>query len=235
MPGGIVENATARYQPQGGIVGRAVNSSRREMGFEVLTHAGDPENGRHPVGERHVDGVSRTQGPEAEENRRPLIAIDVTFDNRRADLARRRRVFVPRGLTRARDQRRHLDRAVGVESEVQEVGGHADGRNIDGHGHGAPQPGPVTGRCDGPRRRGGWLRGVLLRRSTAPTVPVPARMSRTPRIPAIRAQGLIDLGGRAYPPSGHEATTRNPAIRGHLAPANAASLPPAPRRSTEVA
>jgi hypothetical protein len=50
-------------------------------------------------------------------------------------------------------------------------------------------------------------------------------MSRTPRTPAIRAQGPIDRGGRANPPSGHEATTRNPAIRGHLAPANATSLP----------
>src|SRR5580693_10161642 len=77
MPGRIVENATARYQPQRGIVGRAVNGFRREIGFDVLAHAGDPENGRDPVGERHVDGVSGTQRPEAEENRGPLVAVDM--------------------------------------------------------------------------------------------------------------------------------------------------------------
>ena len=61
-------------------------------------------------------------------------------------------------------------------------------------------------------------------RNTTPTTPVPARMSRTPKTPASWAQGLIAFGGRAYPPSGHEATTRNPAIRGHLGAPNAASL-----------
>ena len=162
MPGGIVENATARYQSQGGIAGRAVNGLRREVGFEVLAHAGDPENSRDPVGECHVDGVSGLQGPEAEEDRRPLIAIDVTFDNRRADLAGRRRVFVPRGLARARDQRRYLDRAVGVEPEVQEWRAHADGRDIHRDRHGALQRWTLAGRPDGTACRRGGLRRMLL-------------------------------------------------------------------------
>ena len=99
MTGRVVESAAARYQAQGSVVGRAVNGSRREIGFEVLAHAGDAENSGDPVGERHVDAVPGAEGPQAEEDGRPLIAVDVAFDDRRPDLAGGRRVLVPRRLT----------------------------------------------------------------------------------------------------------------------------------------
>ena len=82
MAGGVVESAAAGYQAQGGEVGRAVNGFRRESGFDVLAHARDAENSRDPVGEGHIDGVSRPEGPEAEEDGGPLITVDVTFDDR---------------------------------------------------------------------------------------------------------------------------------------------------------
>jgi hypothetical protein len=82
MPGGVVESAAAGYQAQGGEVGRAVNGFCRESGFGVLAHARDAENGRDPVGERHVDDVSRAQRAEAVEHRGPLIAVDVTLNDR---------------------------------------------------------------------------------------------------------------------------------------------------------
>ena len=82
MAGGVVESAAAGYQAQGGEVGRAVNGFRRESGFDVLAHARDAENGRHPVGEGHVDGVSRPEGPEAEEDGGSSITVEVTFDDR---------------------------------------------------------------------------------------------------------------------------------------------------------
>ena len=61
-------------------------------------------------------------------------------------------------------------------------------------------------------------------RNVTPTAVIPTRMSRTPATPASWARRLTGLGGRLYPSSGHEATTRNPAMRGHLASPNAASL-----------
>src|SRR6516225_9287768 len=61
-------------------------------------------------------------------------------------------------------------------------------------------------------------------RNVPPTAAVPPMMSRTPVTPASRARKPTCLGGRENPVSGHEATTRNPAIRGHLAPLNAPSF-----------
>src|SRR4029077_11118719 len=95
VAGGIVESAAAGYQAQGGEVGRAVNGLRREPGFAVLAHARDAEYGRDPVGERHVDGGAPLQGPEAEEDGGAPLAVDVALDDRRADLAPRRRVTLP--------------------------------------------------------------------------------------------------------------------------------------------
>src|ERR1700678_1481102 len=104
MPGGVIENATACYEPERGIVRLGVNRIGRVLGFEVLADGGDPENRGAPVGERHVDGVSRAERAEPEEDRGALITVDVALDNRRADLAGGHRVFKPGGLARARDQ-----------------------------------------------------------------------------------------------------------------------------------
>jgi len=82
VAGGIVEIAAAGDQAQGGEVGRTVNGLGRESGFEVLAHARHAENGRDPVGERHVDGIPRAQGAEPEKDGRPLSAVDVTLDDR---------------------------------------------------------------------------------------------------------------------------------------------------------
>src|SRR5215472_11844114 len=108
MAGSVVESAAAGYQPERRVIGRAVNGFRREIGFGVLAYPGDAKNGGDPVGERHVDAVPGTEGAQAEEDGRPVITVEVTFDNRRTDLARRRRVLVPRRGVRRGEERRHL-------------------------------------------------------------------------------------------------------------------------------
>src|SRR5215475_670445 len=90
-PGGVVESAAARYQAQGGEAGRAVDRSRREPGLGILAYARDTENSGDPVGEGHVDAVPWAEGPQAEEDGRPLVAVDMTFDDRHAHLAGGRR------------------------------------------------------------------------------------------------------------------------------------------------
>ena len=89
MAGSVIESAAARYQAEGGVVGRSVNGPRREFVLEVLAHAGDAEDSRDPVGQPHVDAVARAEGAKAEEDRGTLIAVDMAFDDRRPDLARR--------------------------------------------------------------------------------------------------------------------------------------------------
>ena len=153
MAGGVVEGAAAGYQAQGGEVGRAVDGFRRESGFGVLADARDAEHGRDPVGELHVDGVAPVQGAEAEEDGGALLAVDVPLDDRRADLAGRRRVLVPRRLAGVRPDGGHLDRAVGVEPEVQQRGIHADGRDMHRHRERACQRRPA-GRGAGDSRLG---------------------------------------------------------------------------------
>src|SRR6185437_1963116 len=61
--------------------------------------------------------------------------------------------------------------------------------------------------------------------TTTPTAAAPAPMSRAPASPASRARRLAGLlGGGAYPACGQVTTTRNPAIRRHAVPGNAAVL-----------
>src|ERR1035438_5154576 len=91
---GVVENAAARYQAQGRVAGGAVNGFRREPGFEVLPYAGDAEPSGDPVGERHVHSVPGAEGAQPEEDSRTPITVKVTFDDRRPDLAGRRRTGV---------------------------------------------------------------------------------------------------------------------------------------------
>ena len=74
MTRGVVENAAARYQAQGRVAGCAVNGFRREPEFGVPTYAGDAENSRDPVGERHIDAVPGAEGAQAEEDSRTLSA-----------------------------------------------------------------------------------------------------------------------------------------------------------------
>ncbi len=131
MAGGVVESAAASYQAEGRIVGRRVNLFGREIRLKVLAHASDPENSRDAVGEPHVNGVPGAQGTEAEEDSRSLVTVDVTFDDRGPDLAGRRRVLIPCRFTGARLERRDLDRAVGVDAQVQQARVHANGRDID--------------------------------------------------------------------------------------------------------
>src|SRR5260370_10215996 len=133
MAGGIVESAAAGYQSEGCVVRRVVNGFRRKTGFGVLAYASDAEHSRDPVGERTLDGVPGAEGPKAEEDSGPLITVDVTFDDRRPDLAGRRRVLVPCRHTGTRFDRRYLDRAVGVDSQVQKFRVHANGGAYDGN------------------------------------------------------------------------------------------------------
>ena len=131
MAGDVVEGAAARYQAQGREAGRVVDGFRREPGLQVLTHTGDAESSGDPVGEPHVDEVSRAKRPQAVEDGRPVIAVDVTFNNGRPDLAGGHRVLVP-GRQAGPSQRRHLHGAVGFDAKAQEYRVHANGRNLDG-------------------------------------------------------------------------------------------------------
>src|SRR5215467_1056732 len=88
LAGRVVEGAAARYQAQSREAGRVpVHGFRRELGFQVLTYAGDAENSGDPVGEPHVDEVSRAQRPQPVEDGRALFAVDVTLNDRRPNLA----------------------------------------------------------------------------------------------------------------------------------------------------
>lgn len=119
MASGVVEIAAAGYQAQSRIPGRSINGFRWEFRFEVLAHAGDAENGGGSVRQPHLNDISRPEASQTKEDARPLIGINVTFDDRHADLAGRRRVLVPRGLTGRRVKRRYPDRAVEVDPEAQ--------------------------------------------------------------------------------------------------------------------
>ena len=111
MAGGVVECAAARYQPQRGKIRIVVNYFGREFVLEVFADAGNPENARFSVGERHVDGVPRAERAQPVKDSGTVITVDVSFDDGRADLAGRGRVLQPRRLVRAGGQRRHLDGA----------------------------------------------------------------------------------------------------------------------------
>ena len=156
--------------------------------FGVLADAGDPEHGRDPVGELHVDGVAPVQGAEAEEDGGALLAVDVPLDDRRPDLAGRRRVLVPRRLACVRRDGGYLDRAVGVEPEVQ----HAESTPMAGictdtgserASDGPRDEAPATPACDG-----AGCGACTWEPTATPTAAVPATMSTTPAIPASRAR-----------------------------------------------
>src|SRR5580698_122702 len=133
MAGGVVESAAASYQPQSRIAGLSINSFSRELRFEVLAHSGDAENSGDPVRQPYLDQISGTQAAKPEEDSGPPVGIHVPFNERHADLAGRRRVLVPGSLTRRRVQRWHLDRAVGVDPQMQELRVHADGGDVGGY------------------------------------------------------------------------------------------------------
>jgi len=162
MAGGVVEGAAAGYQAQRGEVGRAINDVGGESGFGVLADARDPEHGRDPVGELHVNGVAPAQRAEAEEDSRPPLAVHVSLDDRRPDLAGRRRVLVPRRLAGVRPDGGDLDRAVGVEPEVQQGRIHADGRDVHRDRKRASQRRPAGRGAGDPRLRRPGLRRVHL-------------------------------------------------------------------------
>src|SRR5258708_572524 len=61
MAAGPVESAAARYQVQGRVVGAAVNCPGWEIGFGVLAYGGNTEYRDDPVGQRHVDVISRPE------------------------------------------------------------------------------------------------------------------------------------------------------------------------------
>src|SRR6266704_1259852 len=116
MASGVVEIAATGYQAQSRIPGRSVNSFRWEFRFDVLAHTGDAENRCGSVRQPYLNDISRPEASQRIEDTRPLIGINVPFDDRHADLAGRRRVLVPCGLTGRCVKRRYPDRAVGVDT-----------------------------------------------------------------------------------------------------------------------
>jgi hypothetical protein len=135
VAGRVVEGAAAGDQAQGRIAGRAVHGVGGEPGLEEFAHAGDAEDGGNAVRERYVDGVTRLERAQPEEDGRTLEVVDVAFDDRGPDLAGRRRVLVPGGEVGLGRDRRHRDRAVRVDAQVQELRVHADGGDVDAHRH----------------------------------------------------------------------------------------------------
>jgi hypothetical protein len=135
MACGVVECATAGYQPECRVIGRAVNCFSREIDLEVPAHAADPENSRDTIGKRHVHVITGLQRAQAEKDSRAPITVNVAFDDGRADLSWRSGVLVPRRLTSACGQRRHLKRAVRVEAQVQQLRMHANGGDVNRYRH----------------------------------------------------------------------------------------------------
>src|SRR6516162_637255 len=76
---------------------------------------------------------------------------------------------------------------------------------------------PVTPACDA-----SGCGACAWEPAATPTAAVPARMSKTPAIPARRPADVA--GGGAYPVCGQTTTTRNPAMRRHGASGNVAVL-----------
>src|ERR1039457_3037100 len=196
MTRGVVENAAARYQAQGRVAGCAVNGFRREPEFGVPTYAGDAENSGDPVGERHIDAVPGAEGAQAEEDSRTPIAVEVTFDDRRPDLAGRRRVLVPCRLICLRVKRRYLDHAVeptsrGNRFEFTPMAGILTDTGTERCNDGPwalPADSPIA--PDAARDGCGACSWAL---TATPAAAPPPMMRRTPTTPATRARRLPDV------------------------------------------
>src|SRR5689334_20854528 len=86
--------------------------------------------------------------------------------------------------------------------------------------HGPRAVAPVTPACDA-----AGCGACAWEPAATPTAAAPARMSRTPAVPATRARRPAEVvGGGAYPVCGQTTTTRNPAMRRHGASGNVAVL-----------
>src|SRR5580704_8177294 len=87
----LIEAAPAGDQPEGGVIGVAVDGAGGELVLGVKTAPGDLEYGHLPVGQGDVDQVPRLQGTEAEEHRRTSAQrVHVALDDGRPQLARGR-------------------------------------------------------------------------------------------------------------------------------------------------
>ena len=103
-----------------------VHRGGRELVLGELLDPGHGEDRHRPVGAPHVDAVAAVQGPQPEEDPRPGAGVDVPGDDGGADRARPRAAGVP---ARHRGARRHLERAVGVDAEVDQLGPDPDRRD----------------------------------------------------------------------------------------------------------
>ena len=217
MPGGVVENATACYQPERGIVRRAVNRFR---GNRDLAYSRTPVTRKMAVSRRRAARRWCLPGPgprAAGKDAGPQLLFDVALDTRRRQPGRASPSICTMRPARARDQRRYLYRPVGVEPEVQHRRVHPDGRDGQGYRLRTLQRGAAGRRAVGARRRGRRLRRVHLGRHHDAHGREPAHDEQRSDHPGQPGRTLTGRGGRAYPVSGHEPTTRKPAMRGHLA------------------
>jgi len=91
VTGCSVERPAAGDQPQGGVVGVAVDELRREVILGENAYPVHPEDRDQAVGAGDQDLLSRSQISEMEEHRwSPGRGVDVTDDDRRPEGARGR-------------------------------------------------------------------------------------------------------------------------------------------------
>src|SRR6201989_1729518 len=137
-----VEDAAAGDQAQLRVRHRAVHRRGRELVLGELLDLGHGEDGHRPVGAAHVDAVTAVQRAQPEEDAGPGAGVDVTGDDGGADRARPR---APGEPARHRGARRHLERAVTLDTEVDQPGPDRERRDT--------QPGR-PGRLRARRQRG---------------------------------------------------------------------------------
>src|SRR3954469_13772748 len=149
VPGLGVELTATGDQPQRCVVGVAVDLQRRERVLGIGHDAVDGEDGCGAVGPGDGDLVAGAQVAEVEEHARPVLGgVHVPEQHRGAERAGGRGAGEPAGLGVPR-QGRDLDGAVGVQPQVQQVGGDPDRRHlhVGGGGGGSTSPRAVGCCC----------------------------------------------------------------------------------------
>lgn len=109
-----VERAAAGDESDGRDRCVAVDGERREVILRVLPHTGDSVGDDRSVGSSESDLVSGSEVAEPEEDARSGCRIDMTKNDRRADLTGCDAAFEPAGNAEAVG---NVDASIGIETE----------------------------------------------------------------------------------------------------------------------
>src|SRR5487761_1986472 len=110
----MVENSPARHQLQRGVVARTVDQGTRKVRLRVHVDTDHLEGDCPMVSQVHDYVVAYLQPIDIEEDRRPVIVVNVTEDHSRTGLSWRLPVFVP---ARNSEVRGHLNGAIRIETQ----------------------------------------------------------------------------------------------------------------------